>query len=400
VLGSAGHRQRLLPTWRFIACHLSAAATLSASLLLVALLVACGGESTARAPRATTYDSAVNPGAHGVGVTTLELVDRSRSLEANADFAGADERAIPVEVWYPAEAAAGSRESRDAPLDASDGPYPLIVFAHGFSGTRVQSIRYTQHLASQGYVVAAPDFPGSNAAAPGGPRLSAAVDQPADVSFVIDEVLALDATTGHLLEAAIDEDAIGISGHSLGGLTTLLSVYGTRRDTRIKAALPISPASCFLPETLVSDENVPVLFIGGSIDRITPIETIRYGYRIASAPKYLVELAGGNHIRFSEADLDDVAITDFDQLGFDTNEFLVDAIRLDEKLGGNASTCLPAADPPEDTPLTLDRQQELLRAFATPFFDAYLRDSGQALAFLQEDLAGLVPEATLATEVD
>jgi predicted dienelactone hydrolase len=371
-----------------------------AALLLASLVVACGGSSKASSPVATTYDDATGPGAFGVGVTTLDLVDTSRSLDANGDFPGADERAITVEVWYPTEPGGPQPEARDEASASSGAPYPLIIFAHGFSGTRSQSITYTRHLASHGYIVAAPDFPGSNAAAPGGPRLSAAVDQPSDVSFVIDQLLALDATEGGLLTGAIDDETIGISGHSLGGLTTLLSIYGTSRDPRITAALPISPASCFLPETLATDEAVPILVIGGSADRITPFETVRYGYDIANAPKYLVELAGANHIRFSEADLDDVAITDFDQLGFDTNEFLVDAVRLDEALGGNASTCLPSGEPPSDEPVTLARQQELLRAFATPFFDAYLRDSDEALAFLQDELAELVPEATIESQLE
>lgn len=370
-------------------------------VLLVALLTACGGgDSHTRVRAAATYDAAAQRGPFEVGVTTIELSDTSRPLEANGEFPGADQRAITVEVWYPSEAAGGAAETRDAPLETSDVPYPLIVFAHGFSGTRRQSTTYTQHLASHGYVVAAPDFPGSNGNAAGGPRLSAAVDQPGDVSFVIDQLLAFEDTEGHLLRGAIDEAAIGMSGHSLGGLTTLLSVYGSSRDERIKAALPISPASCFLPDTIAGDEPTPVLFITGSIDRLTPLETVRYGYSISNPPKYLVELAGANHIRFSEADLDDVAVADIDQLGFDTDAFIADAVRLDSLLGGEASTCLPAGGPPDDSPLTLARQQELLRAFATPFFDAYLRDSDDALAFLQGELLDAVPEATLQTQLD
>lgn len=372
----------------------------SVVLLLVTLLAACGGGSSAQAPAATSYAAATERGPFGVGVTTLELIDRSRPLEANGEFPGSDERALTVEVWYPADPAAEEPEARDAELDRSSGPYPLIVFAHGFSGTRRQSVAYTQHLASHGYVVAAPDFPGSHAGAPGGPRLSAALDQPGDVSFLIDELIAFDGTEGHLLEGAIDEAAIGMSGHSLGGLTTLLSVYGPGRDARIEAAVPLAPASCFLPQGVADGVSVPVLFITGTGDLITPIQTVRYGYRIAHAPKYLVELSGGSHIRFADVDIDDVAVTEFDQLGFDPDEFLADAARLDAKLGGNASTCLPSGDPPDDAPLTLDRQQELLRAFATPFFDAYLRESEGALAFLQDELPSAVREATLESQLD
>lgn len=366
----------------------------AAVLLLLTLLAACGGGTSGEPLVATSYEAAVQPGPFGVGVTTLEFIDTSRPLEANGQFSGADERPLTVEVWYPAQTGVAP-EARAAPLDRSSAPYPLIVFAHGFSGSRLQSATYTRHLASHGYIVAAPDFPGSKGDAPGGPRLSAVLDQPGDVSFVIDQLIALHGTSGHLLQGAVDDSAIGLSGHSLGGLTTLLTVYGPSRDTRISAALPIAPASCFLPDDLADGESVPVLFITGANDLITPVQTVRYGYSVANPPAYLVELAGGSHIRFADVDIDDVAVTEFDELGFDPDAFIADAARLDAELGGNASTCLPSGDPPRGAPLTLDRQQELLRAFATPFFDAYLRHSDNALTFLVEELPDSVPEASL-----
>ena len=41
------------------------------------------------------------------------------------------------------------------------GPHPLIVFSHGNSGFRRQSTFLTTHLASRGFVVAAPDHTGN-----------------------------------------------------------------------------------------------------------------------------------------------------------------------------------------------------------------------------------------------
>src|SRR6185503_5950050 len=95
-------------------------------------------------------------------------------------------------------------ETRDAAVDAIGGPYPLIVFAHGFTASRVQSGQYTRHLASHGYVVASPDFPSSKSNAPGGPRLRGVIEQPGDVSFIIDELQARDGNADWGLAGDVD----------------------------------------------------------------------------------------------------------------------------------------------------------------------------------------------------
>lgn len=156
--------------------------SLIAALALLALFSACSSGSEDHPPSATSLEVAAE---RGVGVTTIELTDTSRPTEPNRDVAGSDERKLAVEIWYPADPSADVPEERSVALDDSGAPYPLIVFAHGFSSTRRQSSSYTQHLASHGYVVAAPDFSASNLQAPGGPRLVAVLKQPEDVSFLI-----------------------------------------------------------------------------------------------------------------------------------------------------------------------------------------------------------------------
>ena len=74
-------------------------------------------------------------GPFAVGVATLTLVDESRPTDANGSYTGADSRTLVTEVWYPAEGSVTELEIRDAPLDRSKAPYPLIVFSHGYTGT-------------------------------------------------------------------------------------------------------------------------------------------------------------------------------------------------------------------------------------------------------------------------
>jgi predicted dienelactone hydrolase len=336
-------------------------------------------------------------GQYGVGAMTLNLVDTSRPTSANGDFAGSNERKIAVEVWYPADPSTATPEGRDAALDNDGGPYPLIIFAHGFLSSRGQSRVYTRHLASHGYVVAALDFPLSNGGAPGGPRLNDITNQPGDVSFVIDELLARSGEADSPLHGSMDPDEVGVTGHSWGGLTTLLTAFGPYRDARVKAILPIAGPACFMGASSAGDSHVPMLAVDGSIDQLVPRASAYPAYEFASAPKYYVEVAGANHVRYADVDIDDGLVIGAVGSG---GHFQSDAVQVIGELGGQSSACLGAfgSQPADDPPLTLDRQQEILRAFALPFFDAYLKHSDTALKFLQAGVAAQVPEARFESD--
>jgi dienelactone hydrolase len=365
--------------------------------VVVALaLAACSSDDGADAPATATgappamaLDDVTSAGRFGVGVTTLQLTDTSRPTAPNGDFGGAPERRMAVEVWYPATVVPGS-DGRDAPADNSGAPHPLIVFAHGYTSSRVQSTTYTRHLASHGYVVASPDFPLTSAVAPGGPVLADVVNQPGDVSFIIDSLISLSAGDGRLA-GAIDRERIGLTGHSGGGFTTLLAVYGPDRDERIDAALPLSASGCVLGDGPYREVDTAVMFMTGSEDLLVPRGGNRDAFDNADAPAYWVELVGGGHVRFADADIDDSLVAD----------------RVRARVAGEAQSgdephpfaaCVRDPDPLGAPNINLARQQELLRAFATPFFAAYLRDDADALRFLRDSIGGLT-DGAVAYEV-
>ena len=367
----------------------------------LALIVAgCSSDGDDPAPTATatavTAASYAERGPHGVGVTTLQLVDTSRALAPNGEFPGAPERALTVEVWYPATAS-NAPETRDAQV--SGGPYPLIIFAHGFTASRGQSPSYTQHLASHGYIVASPDFPGSNGGAPGGPRIRAVIDQPGDVSFVIDEMLRRNDEVDGQFAGAIDAELIGMSGHSLGGLTTMMTVFGSMRDERIDAAVPISPVGCFLPDGFGAEVTTPLMVVGGSEELIVGPVSIRRAYEVAQAPKYYVELGGADHIKFADVDINDRDVGGTDIVSRIAGDNLIaDAVAIGEATGGDALTCAGSAGQKGHEYISGDRQRELLRIFGALFFDAYLRGNSGAKGLLQGDPAAIAPEAQVEFE--
>jgi predicted dienelactone hydrolase len=344
------------------------------------------------APTPVTQNPAES-GPFAVGVSTLTLVDESRPTDANGDYPGATSRTLVTEVWYPAEGGPQPGELRDAPLDRSQAPYPLIVFSHGLTGNRRQSSSYTAHLASHGYVVISPDFPLSTGDAPGGPRIGDAVNQPGDVSFLIDRFLQFSNEPGNLFESAIDETAIGLTGHSTGGLTAILATFGPLADPRVKATLPLAPMGCMVGSQAYAASHIPLLVIGGSADQVVGFPSIRQAYDAANTPKYLLTLLGGNHMRFAEIDIEDPASG---SLSSGPN-FLTDVMRIGQVTNADLGTCLASQNSgaPAAQSLAPDRQRELTRLFATAFFDYYLKDDAGASSFLTTEFAQTIPEVQL-----
>ena len=223
------------------------------------------------------------------------------------------------------------------------------------------------------------------------------MNQPADVSFLIDSLLGFSRQSGHQLEGAIDEEAIGLSGHSLGGLTTLLAAFGPLRDPRIKAALPIAGPACLVGATAYDTAAVPLLVLGGSEDGIVAWHSVRAAYDMAKPPKYLLAILGANHLRFADLDGLDSALGTLES----TEGFLQEVSRVGQATGANLMSCVAdgSADlPAAASPLTGDRQRELMRLFATAFFDRYLKGDEAAASVLSAEFSAGVPEVRLESE--
>jgi alpha-beta hydrolase superfamily lysophospholipase len=174
-------------------------------------------------------------------------------------------------------------------------PQPLIVFAHGFALTPAVYERLLDAWAHAGYVVAAPIFPLGNPNAPGGADESDLVNQPRDMSYVIDRLLAMSARPTGMLAGRIDPSRIAVAGHSDGGVTALAVTYDRRfRDRRVRASVVLSGAALrgmgqFPPR------GPPLLAVQGTADTTNaPGSTAAY-FRRAHRPKSLLWLLGATH---------------------------------------------------------------------------------------------------------
>jgi len=232
---------------------------------------------------------------HPVAVTTETFVDRTRSTPRNVDQPKQKGRTLETTIWYPATETPDA--DRSGVPDVDGGPYPLIVFAHGYAATPGTYEDLLTRLAAAGYVVAAPRFPLSSGGGPHTPDAGDAVNQPGDVSFLIDELVAASRAKDGPLAGLIDTKVIGVAGHSNGGITALgATANSCCRDERIQAVAVLSGAPAPYPDGKYRFSKMPpLLVVHGTTDTLVPYDGMARTFNKARGPKVLLTVEGGDH---------------------------------------------------------------------------------------------------------
>lgn len=377
---------------------------------LAALLASCGsGSSSHPLPDFATLAA---PGRYEVASRQIDLFDASRPTPANGSFAGASGRRLPAIVWYPrsAEPAGdGGGGFAAAPGVASDGPFPVVGYAHGFTSSREESRNLGSHLASHGYVVVAVTFPLSNGGAPGGPTIGDMTSQPGDLDFAMLEVGA--GAAGADLAAAIDASRRGIVGLSLGGGTVLIGAYHPKwRIADLDAAVAFAPASCFFGPGLFR-RALPLLILAGDADMLVPYAAgPERSFDYAPAPATLARFAGGNHVGFLGIGTDGPrnadALVGCPVIGAGGANAAAGAAKLAEGLIDGAgpdavdATACGAGICEEEYPgeMSAARQLELTRAATLAHLEAHLRGRGEAEEWLRTAFAKEAPDVEVTSK--
>lgn len=369
---------------------------LGLSALAAALSLGCSNSDTkgtaAGSVAPATQESLTVPGPYQVATLELTLVDSSRSTPSNGTYPGASTRTLDTTVWYPTAGSGGAV--------ASGGPFPIIQYAHGFTSSKTEASALKEHLASHGYIVVAPTFPLSTAAAPGGPTFKDLANQPGDLAFVVKEVKAL--TGAHAdLGAAVDLTHQGVAGLSLGGATTLIAVYHPKLHLPdVQAAVAFAPASFFFGPALYV-HALPTLIMNGSSDELVTFDSIVAGPQAyAPAPLQVAKVIGGTHVGFMGIDLKPPDGGNSDQLGcsavqgalgttVDVAAYQDLAAQLIDGADGGA-VIIPSAEAGVSVCATKyaqtmsgDRQLELTKAGTLAHFEAIIRGRKDAAAYLQ-----------------
>jgi len=232
-------------------------------------------------PTPTPTTEATTDRTYEVGLETLTVIDPSRETPAveAAALSAQPTRSIGLLVLFPAEG-----------RDPADGPFPLVVFAHGWNGLGENFVEVGQRWAAAGYVVALPTFPLSRQ---GIAYSEDYVNQPADISFVIDELIA---ETGELA-GLVDGELVAVGGHSLGSATVFRTAYNACCvDERVDATFPVSGGPLDLGQGgYESWRQTPMLLVHGAADPFVPVEIGDAVFEFAEVPSRYLRMASADH---------------------------------------------------------------------------------------------------------
>lgn len=266
--------------------------TLSALSLLFfgAVVILFLGRQPEAFPHGSDAESLLARQPYDVSRQNLLLIDTSRRTQNNNEYQGSEHRSLETSYWYPLN------DRGEVP----EGKHPLIVYSHGFTSSRESGRHLAEHLAGNGYIVIATNFPLTTNDAPGGPEVKDVVNQPGDVSFLIDTVIAWSENEQHVLFGHLDTNRIGATGISLGGFTTtLVSYHPTQRDSRIKAAASIAGPSSSLSEKFYQTADIPFLMLAADTDAIVPYPVHALPILNRTPRSTLVTITGGTHLGFA-----------------------------------------------------------------------------------------------------
>jgi predicted dienelactone hydrolase len=234
-------------------------------------------------------------GPFAVGKIVVTFTDNSRRITLR--HRRPMPRQLQTVIRYPALGDPSQVDVRDAPPASGGGPFPLIVFAHGFDVTPDAYSRLMRAWAQAGYVVAAPTFPLTNAYAPGGAKEWDLVNQPKDMSFIISRLLSRNALGYGVLSGLINPNQIAVAGHSDGGSTALAVAYNRHYvDHRIRAAMILSGAEIAgVFGYSFPAPSPPLLAVQGTADTSNSPSSTRTYFRLAPPPKFLLYLLRAGH---------------------------------------------------------------------------------------------------------
>ncbi|TNJ40168.1 dienelactone hydrolase [Phaeobacter sp. B1627] len=313
-------------------------------------------------------------GDHKIGVTTLTFTRKGVAdvVNATAETVPTYDRALTVEVWYPAADSTEEgttyatvlrdgttatrltgRAARDA-APAADGPFPLVIVSHGYPGNRFLMSPLAENVASKGYVVAAIDHTESTYS-----DLSAfastLVNRPLDQAFVLDSMATLDGPVGSI----VDGDSAAVIGYSMGGYGALIFAGGGLSpeimssrfapaqdllavhqsgsashddlpDDRVKAVVAIGPWGRnweFWEGAGLGAIEKPLMLIAGGVDDVSDYAAMRRIFdETTGTERHLLTFENANHNAAAPMPAPDNSWPKVESLGYAPFEHYADAV--------------------------------------------------------------------------
>jgi dienelactone hydrolase len=256
---------------------------------------------------------------------------------------------------------------------SDDGPFPVVLHSHGFSGNLRFGNRHNADVASWGYVVAAVDHPERGVVSilesfvsgdDGGERPDEYLDSDQLLAALDLLRAAADPEDTGLLAGVADTERVAAEGHSAGGSASGTAAY----DDRVDLWLGQAPGAPLQPDTDLSsfvDDGgegldtaallaatdpppVPSMIIAAEGDDVVTLDRVQQTYDWLDSPKRLAVIADSGHAVFVDPCLpirEEGGLSSFvEDLGLDPADVPIVALGEDG--------CLPEdTDPQEIWPL-------------------------------------------------
>ena len=296
-------------------------------------------------------------GMYDVGVKTIEITNPAQFNPATQT---SEDRKLTVEVWYPTNGNTKSKKTsyedetrsgikfsiqadafRDSPVYKveNESKFPLVVISHGYTGYRTIMYYLAEHLASNGYVVAAIDHTDSTNAevdmknSPFSGFFSTLLNRTRDQQFTLNHF----TSSQNFVSEAIDKNKAGLIGYSMGGFGAVNTIGGCYNftpatasaftglkdpeqvkkvmsllnscaggqyqninvDKKWQAVVALAPwggqHNLFKQEAMAK-VTTPILYIGGSLDDVSGYDGIKSLYeKTGSKNKYLLTYQNARH---------------------------------------------------------------------------------------------------------
>jgi dienelactone hydrolase len=217
---------------------------------------------------------------HAVSTASYTFVDSSRPTPAFGGYPGSSSRVLPTTVWYPSD---------------GGGPFPLVIFAHGFGVTPAAYAPLLRRIATAGYVVAAPTYP-LLSGQPAGPTDTVGwKDLFPDTWFVTTQVLQRSASGDPVLGGLIDPNRIAVTGHSDGAAIAFGDGYVPfELDPRVRAVVAYAAGLEYYGP--YQPNQRPILHFLSDHDVYNPYgNAIAWDRGVLQQPKTVVSLWNATH---------------------------------------------------------------------------------------------------------
>jgi dienelactone hydrolase len=206
-------------------------------------------------------------------------------------------RKLVLHWWYPALGGPDLRDHAGAE-PSLEQTFPVIAFAHGFDVTPQTYARTLHAWAAAGYVVVAPEFPGSTSSGRCCATEADLTEQPRDLSMSLDVVQRHGADPSSWLGGLADLGRVAVAGQSDGGSTVVAMTLNTGyRDPRVKVAVVMAGGLLDLAHgSWRRRPTVPLLLLGGQNDEYNPQRVFARVWAAAHGPKAWVLAVHGGHL--------------------------------------------------------------------------------------------------------